>query len=112
MGKSVFRMHERRQYSRHHGPFRGTWHSGAEHRQATILDLNLGGCFVDSMGGPVPGAVVQVSVTIQNQTLTLVGEVIYSGPVRGFAVAFTDNPSERMEELVQLLNAAAALLRA
>ncbi len=32
--------------------------------------------------------------------------------VRGFAVAFTDNTPERMEELVRLLNAATALLRA
>lgn len=108
ISKGVFLMRERRQYLRSRGPFRGTWQSAFEHRQAAILDVNAGGCFVDGMGGPDRGEPVQVSITSQQRSVTLLGEVIYSDRVRGFAVAFADNPPERMEELLQLLDAAAA----
>ena len=101
-------MHERRDYRRSHGPFRGAWHSASEHRQAGILDLGPGGCFVDGLGGPGPGERVQVSVTIRHRSVTLLGEVIYTDRVQGFAVVFTDNPPERIEQLHEFLDSAAA----
>jgi hypothetical protein len=64
--------------------------------------------FVKGHGGPGPGERVQVSVTIRHRPVTLLGEVIYTDRVQGFAVVFTDNPPERIEQLHELLDSAAA----
>lgn len=100
-------MHERRQDQRTHGPFRGAWRSASEYRQAGILDIGAGGCFVDGMSGPDPGERVQVSVTIRHQSIALGGDVIYTDRVLGFAVVFTDNPPDTIEHLHRLLEATA-----
>ena len=100
-------MPERRQYRRSHGPFRGAWRSASEHRQAGVLDIGPGGCFVEGMGGPDRGERVQVSVTIRHRAVTLLGEVIYTDRVQGFAVVFTGNPPETIEQLHELLDSAA-----
>lgn len=102
-------MHERRQDRRNHGPFRGAWHNASEHRQAGILDIGPGGCFVDGIGGPSPGERVQVSVTIHQRSVALAGKVISTDRVQGFAVVFTDNPPEKIEQLHQLLDSTAVL---
>ncbi len=96
-------MHEQRQDQRRHGPFRGAWRSASQHRQAGILDIGPGGCFVDGMGGPSPGERVQVSVTIHQCSVALAGEVLHTDRVQGFAVVFTDNPPESIARLHQLL---------
>ena len=97
-------MHERRQYPRIHGPFRGTWQSAFNDPQVGILDISPGGCFVHGSSGPSPGERVQVSVTIQHRSVALVGTVIYTDGLKGFEVVFKENPPEKIEQLHQLLD--------
>jgi hypothetical protein len=94
---------ERRKHQRHVRPFEGTY-SGASTR-CRIVDISVGGCFVQSIGGPNPGEPTVVTVFIGHHQLVFSGKVVYVDHGMGFAVQFTDVAQTELDELARLLAA-------
>lgn len=95
---------ERRQHRRIQGPFDGTFEGAAGRRQARIVDLSVGGCFVDVLSGPAKGDPVKLELQVGDRKARLRGEVVYVDKVQGFAVRFTENPPAETEQLLAILD--------
>jgi PilZ domain len=98
---------ERRQHRRVPGPFDGTCDGAAGRREVRIVDLSIGGCFVDMMSPTRMGELVHVEVRAAGRTARLFGQVVYVDRVQGFAVMFTENDPEQIQQLVEILRAKA-----
>ncbi|MBM3772628.1 MAG: PilZ domain-containing protein [Acidimicrobiia bacterium] len=94
---------ERRSTKRFHGPFDGGWNGESGTRECRIVDLTVGGCFVDSLSNNVAGSKLEVFLKLAQLTLRLRAEVIYVDKVQGFAVRFQDNEPEVIAELADAL---------
>jgi PilZ domain-containing protein len=88
---------ERRVHLRVKGPFEGYW-DGSGTQAGRIVDLSVGGCFVESVSPPDPSR-QRATVTIMTSLgrLDVVGEVIYVEAGLGFAVRFLDPPANVVE---------------
>lgn len=85
-------MSERRVHTRVKGPFEGFW-GGSGTRTGRIVDLSVGGCFVESISPPDPSRPrCMVSITTSSGQVEVAGEVIYVEAGQGFAVRFLDPP--------------------
>jgi hypothetical protein len=82
---------ERRAHPRIKGPFEGWW-DGTSRQTGRLVDLSLGGCFVESVQLPKDGQVVVISIAIQGGQIDVPGEVLYGELNQGFAVRFVDVP--------------------
>jgi PilZ domain len=82
---------ERRAHPRIKGPFEGWW-DGTSRQSGRLVDLSMGGCFVESVQLPNNGQVIVVSIAVQNGQINVSGEVLYSELNQGFAVRFVDMP--------------------
>ena len=94
-------MSERRVHPRIKGPFEGFW-DGSATREGRIVDLSVGGCFVESVSPPDTSQQrVNVSVVTGSGQIEVVGEVIYVEAGQGFAVRFVDPPPNVVEILAK-----------
>ena len=84
-------MNERRAHPRIKGPFEGWW-DGSSRQAGRLVDLSMGGCFVESVQFPSKGQIVVISITVQGGEINVPAEVLYSEVNQGFAVRFVDMP--------------------
>ena len=91
-------MSERRAHPRVKGPFEGYW-DGSGTQSARIVDLSVGGCFIESVTLPVVGRTVTVSIAIAGGQCNLPAEVLYAESNLGFAVRFAEMPVEVLDVL-------------
>jgi hypothetical protein len=82
---------ERRAHPRVKGPFEGFW-DGSGTQVGRIVDLSVGGCFVESVALPSVGQLVTVSMAVTGGQINLSAEVLYAESNLGFAVRFVDMP--------------------
>lgn len=94
---------ERRQYPRVQGPFDGTCEGASGRRDVRIVDLSMGGCFVDMLSPTRVGELVKVEIRASGATARLAGQVVYVDSVQGFAVMFTENPPDEIDHLASIL---------
>jgi hypothetical protein len=82
------------------GPFEGFW-DGSGTRAGRIVDLSVGGCFVESVSPPDTSQQrVRVSVVTASGQIDIVAEVIYIEAGQGFAVRFVD-PLPNVVEILE-----------
>jgi hypothetical protein len=94
---------ERRRHLRITGPFEGSCDVvGA--RDVRIVDLSLGGCFIDVMTKARPGDKVNVELRVLGRTLKVPGEVVYVDRVQGFAVMFTETAPDALRQLREVVD--------
>jgi hypothetical protein len=86
---------ERRVHPRLKGPFEGSW--GGSGRVDRIIDVSVGGCFVESVTTPPAAQQIRLSITFQGRPFTVRGVVLYSEQNYGFAVRFEDPPPEMLD---------------
>jgi hypothetical protein len=86
-------VNDRRAHPRVKGPFEGFW-DGSVTQVGRIVDLSVGGCFVESVTLPSTGRVVTVSLAVTGGQINLSAEVLYVEPALGFAVRFVDMPEQ------------------
>ena len=86
-------MAERRAHPRVRGPFEGYW-DGSGRQGGRIVDLSVGGCFIESVTLPKAGQTVTVSIAISGGQINLPAEVLYAESNQGFAVRFVETPEE------------------
>ena len=79
---------------------------GAELREAKILDLSLGGAFVQADPNPPAGAEIELTCALHGHELKLQGVVRHSGwflmgfrNANGFGVEFSDLSTASQEQL-------------
>ena len=92
-------MPERRAHPRIKGPFEGWW-DGTSRQTGRLVDLSLGGCFVESVQLPTAGQVVVISIAVQGGQINIPGEVLYTEMHQGFAVRFV-NPPDGVVDLLR-----------
>jgi hypothetical protein len=84
-------MRQERRYPRVPGPFDGSWNGSSNRRDVRIIDLSLGGCFIDDLTRPAPGEAIRVTLALPNASpIEVGGRVVYVDRIQGFGVAFTD----------------------
>jgi hypothetical protein len=86
-------------------PFEGTYSGASGSTRCRITDISIGGCFVQSLSGPSPGAPTVVTILIGSHALAFPGKVVYVDSGMGFAVQFSDIPQVELDELSRLLSA-------
>jgi hypothetical protein len=84
-------VNERRAHPRIKGPFEGWW-DGTSRQTGRVVDLSLGGCFVESVQLPTNGQVIVLSIAVQGSEINVPAEVLYGEANQGFAVRFVDMP--------------------
>lgn len=94
---------ERRQHPRIQGPFDATCQGASCHCDARVVDISLGGCFVDVMLQPHVGDRIWVEVRIHGRAERLLGQVVYLDRVQGFAMKFVDNDEQALTALQDML---------
>jgi hypothetical protein len=82
---------DRRAHPRVKGPFEGFW-DGSGTQVGRVVDLSVGGCFVESVTLPNAGQIVTVSMAIAGGQINLSAEVLYTESNLGFAARFVDVP--------------------
>ena len=96
-------MAERRAHPRIKGPFEGWW-DGTSRQSGRLVDLSMGGCFVESVQLPKNGQVIVVSIAVDGGQVNIAGEVLYGEVNQGFAVRFVDVPDGVAELLRKVLD--------
>ena len=81
----------------------GTWRGASGATNCRIGDFSLGGCFVQSLAMPQQNELTQVTVSVDDQPVTLSGTVVYVEPGMGFAVKFQDLSDAQMALLARLV---------
>jgi hypothetical protein len=94
---------ERRRHSRVPGPFDGTFGGAAGYRDVRIVDLSLGGCFLDMLSPSRVGEAVTIGIRAGEHRVTLQGQVVYIDKVQGFAVKFVDSDESQLQILSEIL---------
>jgi hypothetical protein len=94
---------DRRHHERIKGPFDGSWDGSSGMRTCRITDLSASGCFVDAMGAPEVGSVLNVSIEFDGRKFVVPSTVAYVDRIQGFAVRFND--SEQTSQLASAVNA-------
>ena len=92
---------ERRKSERVRVDLKVQWEGVLEHKEGTIVDLSVGGCFI------LTSHLVQTRELIRLEvegSLTVWGEVIYQIEEMGFGLKFNAGPDER-QQLAQLVQA-------
>lgn len=82
---------DRRAHPRARGPFEGWW-DGSSTQSGRVVDLSVGGCFVQSTELPNGGQVIVVSIAVTGGQINIPAEVLYTEANQGFAVKFVDMP--------------------
>jgi hypothetical protein len=94
----------RRRYKRVTGPFDGRQLALAD-TPVLIYDLNLGGCFVNSMHEQLEGSALLLKIDLlQEGWITVNAETLYRHQF-GFAVRFVDIGEESAARLVRTVDA-------
>ena len=76
-------------------------------KSARVTDLSEGGCYLDTVGEVMTGAIVAFRVLLSDgDWLYLEGEVRHHRPGLGFGVRFVDLNDEQHEKLLLLLQLA------
>ncbi|MGH9967774.1 MAG: PilZ domain-containing protein [Pyrinomonadaceae bacterium] len=81
------------------------WKGASGRYESRTGDLNLGGCFVDTIAQVEIGEIVQFKLRLPSEEwIEVQGEVVYSYPNTGFGVRFTnmtDSDRKRLEWLIK-----------
>jgi hypothetical protein len=97
---------EHRRFPRLQRPFDGTWRGASGLANGRIIDLSLGGCFVQSLAAPATGEETEVTIRFaSNHAVQFSGRVVYVERGIGFAVEFEPMTSEQSEALTVLFDA-------
>lgn len=73
-------------------------------REVRISDLSVGGCYVDSISGVVPGEIVGLKfILMHDRTVDISGTVAYVHDGIGFGVEFNSLTPEQLTVLEQLI---------
>lgn len=95
----------RRRYKRVTGPFDGRQLALAD-TPVLIYDLNLGGCFVNSMHEQQRGSTLVLKIDLPHEGwITVNATTVYHRPGFGFAVRFFDVDVETGARLIRSLDA-------
>jgi PilZ domain len=94
---------DRRQHERIKGPFDGSWDGAAGMRTCRITDLSASGCFIDAMGAPGVGTVLNIAIELDGRSFVIPSTVAYVDRIQGFAVRF--NHTEQTSQLAAAVNA-------
>jgi hypothetical protein len=86
---------ERRAHPRLKGPFEGSWDGSG--RVDRIIDVSVGGCFIESVTHPPAAQQIRLSITFQGRQFSVRGVVLYSEQNHGFAVGFEEPPPEMLD---------------
>ena len=80
---------EQRRHDRLSRPLEGSWRGSSGQAPCRIMDLSMGGCFLQSMANPAKGEETLVTIRIDDErSLALAGHVVYVETGMGFAVEF------------------------
>jgi len=97
---------ERRQHQRLARPFEGSWRGASGANRCRIVDLSLGGCFIETLATPTAGDETRVTINLgPGMEMTFSGSVIYVEAKMGFAVKFHDLDPQAAEQVAQMLEA-------
>ncbi|MGQ0732858.1 MAG: PilZ domain-containing protein [Acidobacteriota bacterium] len=99
---------ERRYHPRVSGPFMCICHGAATQREARIVDLSEGGCFVDMLSPLTPGGRLEIKIHVGDIEAHLQAEVVYLDRVQGFAARFVNNEPAMLDRLREIMRARAA----
>jgi hypothetical protein len=86
---------ERRAHPRLKGPFEGSWDGSG--RVDRIIDVSIGGCFVECMTPPPVAQRIRISITFEGRHFSIRGVVLYAERNYGFAVRFEDPPPDLLD---------------
>jgi hypothetical protein len=96
---------DQRRHQRLNRPFDGTWRGASGGAPCRVTDLSIGGCYVQSIALPMKNEETEVSIVIGQETLSLVGRVVYAEPHMGFAVEFHSLSDEQAKALQSAIDA-------
>ena len=68
-------------------------------QEGRIVDLSIGGCYIESLQHPAAGEHVIVSIALEAGQIQIPAEAMYGESTRGFAVRFLDLPAALMDVL-------------
>jgi hypothetical protein len=77
------------------GPFEGSWDGSG--RVDRIIDLSVGGCFIESVTPPAAAQRVRISIALEGQRFSVGAVVLYAEQNYGFAVRFEEPPPEMLD---------------
>ncbi len=100
-------MPERRVHPRLKGPFEGSW-EGSSARVNRIIDVSVGGCFIESVTAPASAQHIRISISFAGRPFSLHGVVLYAEQNYGFAVRFEEPPPEMLELIERATSAGPA----
>ena len=100
-------MDERRSVPRLSVSLEAVWDSEADNHPALIIDLSLGGCYLNTIGETRVGQTVGFRVLMPDgDWLYIEGEVRHHTAGRGFGVQFVDLDTDQREKIQWLLRIA------
>ncbi len=94
---------ERRRHQRFAQPLDGSWNGASGTGRCRIVDISVGGCFIESLAAPGVGETAVITVGVGDHTLAFTGDVLYVEPNMGFAVKFRPIQAEHMDALLPFL---------
>ena len=78
----------RRSNRRHSALLECAWSGAAGFSPTRISDISVSGCYVDSSQVPAKGEIVEITVSLDDASQVLTGQVVHSQVGMGFAVRF------------------------
>lgn len=99
---------ERRQHQRFNKPLDGVWSGPSGNGRCRVVDISVGGCFIESLAMPPVGETAVVTVSIGEHTMSFKGEVLYVESNMGFAVKFRPIPADQMDGLLRFIRSIGA----
>lgn len=94
---------ERRQHPRFNRPLDGVWHGPSGNGPCRIVDISVGGCFIESLAMPPVGETAVITVEIGEHSMSFKGEVLYVESNMGFAVKFRAIPTDHFDGLMRFI---------
>jgi hypothetical protein len=86
-------------------PFEVRWDGILGDHAARLIDISLGGCYIESINQMAVGQPIRFEVSLPTgEWVTLHGQVAYTHPNVGFGVCFTELSTYEQDKLEQLMS--------
>ena len=99
---------ERRRYNRHPGPF-DAWCIGHERRVVRVMNLGLGGCFIQAGSERMVGETFQLRIDLGDEGLLDVSATTLYHRANGSAVTFLNLSQSALNQIRRTVEASWAL---